>query len=600
MRRGLVWLVLAAAALGAWATPARADKRYAVAQIDVDALVLDDGRVAIAETLVYDYRGRFRYAYREIPLEAGERVDGVEVSEAGVSYTEGGGEEPGTYRVERTGRGVRITWYYRAENERRSFTLSYAFTGAVRRGPEIAEFYHQFVGSDWDRSIGAVTARLRFAEPVAGDALRAFAHGPLFGSVRIEPEGSVRFEVAPLPRRTYFEGRVIFPPAAVPDLAPRADGPQLATILAEETRWADEANRAREQARTVAARRRPALIIAAVLAALGLAGSFALLRRSAWPHSVTPTLAPGERPSDRPPALVARLVHGMVDARAIGGTIADLARRGHLSIAEDRADVTWYRTRPHYWVRLAANPSDRLAPFEAELLSFLRRVGSSGQEIDLADLQGAARRSGERVTNWFARWKALVTEADAARPVFEPRPVGALLANAAIAALLLATGAALIAWTRQPAPALPALIVGAVVAVLTFAFRRRTPEGQREYLGWKNWAARVKEYAKGGRVPPFGPGEWGTAFALAIGLGVSKEFATLVNLLPREQAAGYYGWYAGAIGGGDGSAGGSGLGTALGSFAGVVTSAQSSGVGAGGGASTGGGGGSGGGGGGAG
>ena len=595
MRRPLEWWGLAAAMLVASVLPAFADKRYGVPQIDVDALVLPDGRVAIVETVIYDFRGSFRYAYRDIPLAPGESVDGIEVAEAGAVYGPGDGDEPGTFRVERTERGVHVTWYYRARDERRAFTLQYTFTGAVTRGPDIAQFYHQFVGAEWDRSIGAVTARLRFAEPVAAAELRAWAHGPLDGTVRIESGGSVRFEVAPLPRHTFFEGRAVFPSSAVPGLAARAAGPRLDAILAEEERWADEANRARAQAREVAGRRRPALIIGGVLAALGVAASLVLYRRSAWPHAVTPTLAPGERPSDRAPALVAALVHGMVDARALGGTIADLARRGHLSIAEDRADVTWYRSRPHFWMRLAANPSDRLAPFEADLLAFLRRVASSGQEVDLGDLQAAARRSGERITDWFTGWKKLVAEADAAHPSFEPRPTGAMLANAAIAALLLATGAALAAWTRDPAPALPALIGAGVVAVLTALFRRRTPEGQREYLGWKAWAVRVKEHAKGGRVPPFAPGEWGTAFALAIGLGVSKEFAALVSLLPREQAAGYYGWYAGAIAGGDGG----GLGPALGSFAGVVTSAQSSGVGAGGGASAGGGGGSGGGGGGA-
>ena len=596
MRRQLGWWSLAVAALFAAASPALADKRYGVPQVDVDALVLPDGRVGVVETIVYDYRGSFRYAYRDIPLAPGQDADGIEVAEAGVVYAPGVGEEPGTFRVERRDQGLRVTWYYRARDERRAFTLTYTFTGAVKRGAEVAQFYHQLVGADWDRTIGAVTARLRFAEPVAAADLRAWAHGPLSGSVRIEPDGSVRFEVAPLPRHTFFEGRVVFPPAAVPGLATSADGPRLDAILAEEARWADEANRARAEAREVAGRRRPALLIAGVLAALGLAASLVLYRRSAWPHAVTPTLAPGERPSDRPPALVARLVHGVVDARALGGTIADLARRGHLAIAEDRADVAWYRPRPHYWMRLAANPSDRLAPFEADLLAFLRRVASSGQEIDLGDLQGAARRSGERITSWFSGWKALVAEADAGASDFEPRPTGAILANVAIAALLLAVGAALIPWTRSPLPALPALIGGVVVAALTGLFRRRTPEGQREYEGWKSWAARVKEHAKGGRVPPFAPGEWGTAFALAIGLGLSGEFAKLVGLLPREQAAGYYGWYAGAIGGGDG---GGGLGPALGSFAGAVTSAQSSGVGGGGGASAGGGGGSGGGGGGA-
>ena len=572
MSRQLGWWSLAVAALIASSSPALADKRYGVPQVDVEALVLPDGRVGIVETIVYDYRGSFRYAYREIPLAAGQGLDGIEVAEAGVAYAPGDGEEPGTFRVERSEEGVRVTWYYRARDERRAFTLTYTFTGAVKRGAEVAQFYHQFVGTDWDRAIGAVTARLRFAEPVAAADLRAWAHGPLSGAVRIEPEGSVRFEVAPLPKHTSFEGRAVFPPAAVPGLAASADGPRLDAILAEEERWADEANRARAEAREIAGRRRPALIIAGVLAALGLAASLVLYRRSAWPHAVTPTLAPGERPSDRPPALVARLVHGMVDARALGGTIADLARRGHLAIAEDRADVAWYRPQPHYWMRLAANPSDRLAPFEADLLAFLRRVASSGQEIDLGDLQGAARRSGERITSWFSGWKALVAEADAGATDFEPRPTGAILANAAIAGLLLATGTALILWTRSPLPALPALLGGGVVAALTALFRRRTPEGQREYLGWKSWAARVKEHAKGGRVPPFAPGEWGTAFALAIGLGVSKEFAALVNLLPREQAAACYGWYAGAIAGGDG---GGGLGPALGSFAGAVTSAQS-------------------------
>ncbi len=602
MRRQLVLGAIAAAALLAAVSPAFADKKYSVPEVDVDALVLADGRTSFVETIVYDYRGSFRYAYRDIPLAPGQSIDRIEVAEAGVPYAPGDGEEPGTFRVERKPDTVHVTWYYRARDERRAFTLSYTFTGAVTRGPEVAQFYHQFLGDDWDRTIGAVTARLRFAEPVAASDLRAWAHGPLYGAVRIEPEGSVRFDVAPLPRRTFFEGRAVFPPSAVPGLAESADGPRLDAILAEEGRWADEANQARAQAKAVAARRRPALIISGVLAALGLAASFVLFRRSAAPHAVTPTQAPGERPSDRPPALVARLVHGTVDARALGATIADLARRGHLSISEDRADVSWHHSTPHYWMRLTPRASDRLAPFESELLDFLRRLGASGQQIDLGDLQGAARRSGERITSWFPGWKALVDEADAGHPAFEPRPTGAIAANLGIAALLLTTAAALIAWTRAPAPALPALIGGVVVAVFTIAFRRRTREGQREYDAWKAWAARVKQESKSGLAPRFAAGEWGTAFALAIGLGVSKEFAALVDRLPREQAAGYYGWYAGAIAGGDGSggAGGAGgLGTALGSFAGIVASAQSSGVGAGGGASGGGGGGSGGGGGGA-
>jgi uncharacterized membrane protein len=181
MRRGLFWLVLAAAVLAGGTMPARADKRYSVPQLEIDALVLPDGRVAVTETLVYSFRGRFRYAYREIPLRPGERLESIEVAEAGVPYSPAAGddEQAGTYRVERSESAVRVTWYYSARDERRTFTLAYAFTGAVERGPATAAFYHQFVGDDWERSIGAVTARLRFTEPVAPGALRAWAHGPL-------------------------------------------------------------------------------------------------------------------------------------------------------------------------------------------------------------------------------------------------------------------------------------------------------------------------------------------------------------------------------------------------------------------------------------
>lgn len=595
MRKLAVGILAFVAVVAGGATGSRADKRFSVERIDVDALVLADGRTEVTETIVYDFRGRFRYAFRDIPLAPGQSVDAVEVREGTTPYARGAEEEPGTFQVETTDRGVRVTWHYAARDERRAFTLGYLFSGAVLRGDETAQFYHQLVGSGWDRRIGAVSARVRFAEPTAGAALSAWAHGPLWGSVSIEPDGSVRFDVENLPKRTFFEGRVAFPPDLVPAAPVDPRAPDLATIREQEARLAEEANRARAEAREVAGRRGPAILLSLAIAALALGASFVLFSANAWPHRVTPTIAPGERPADRPPALVARLVHGSVDARALGATIADLARRGHLSIEEDRSEKRWYRPGPRYWLRVESNPADRLAPFEADLLAFLRRAAGTGRRIDLTQLASDARQAGESVTRWFSSWRNLVHEAEPGGGPFEPWPGVAIGINVAIGLLTIAAGIALAVWSRHPAALVAPAIAGTFVGLFSLAFRRRSEGGQRDYLAWKAWAARVKNEQKAGVLPTWTAAAWGSAFPLAIALGVSKEFSQLVSRLPQEQAGIYYPWYAGAFGAG----GGGGLGAALGAFAATVSSPQSSGVGAGGGATAGGGGGSGGGGGGA-
>ena len=68
----------------------------------------------------------------------------------------------------------------------------------------------------------------------------------------------------------------------------------------------------------------------AALLALAVAQEKFYLECHRYAMELDPAQAPGVRPSDRPPALVARLVHGAVAARALGATIADLARRGQV------------------------------------------------------------------------------------------------------------------------------------------------------------------------------------------------------------------------------------------------------------------------------
>jgi hypothetical protein len=75
-------------------------------------------------------------------------------------------------------------------------------------------------------------------DDVARDQVRAWAHGPLWGEVTLEPDARVVLTVDPLPERTFVEGRILFPATALPE-APLAGGPREQAVLEEEQRRAE-------------------------------------------------------------------------------------------------------------------------------------------------------------------------------------------------------------------------------------------------------------------------------------------------------------------------------------------------------------------------
>jgi uncharacterized membrane protein len=128
------------------AVPASAQRRYAVDSIVVDAAVREDGAMDVRESISYAYRGAYTFAFRDIRRLPGETVDGIAVAEGGEAYARSDSSEaPGTFVVAERGDSTRVTWYYRAEDERRTFDLSYVVHGAVRRHPDTAELYYQFM-----------------------------------------------------------------------------------------------------------------------------------------------------------------------------------------------------------------------------------------------------------------------------------------------------------------------------------------------------------------------------------------------------------------------------------------------------------------------
>ena len=203
-------------------------KHYDVDHIDIGALVRTDGTLAVDESLTYRFAGSFTFAYRDIPGPP-SALTGITVSEGGRSFASLSGKAPGTFQVAPRGRSTRITWYFQARDETRTFRLSYRIAGQVHRYADVGELYYKFVGDEWDRPIRAVNVTVRWPQHVARADLRAWAHGPLNGTVQPDDD-VVHLDVAPLPAHTFWEARIAFPPQLLSDVVEA--GPNRAGIAA--------------------------------------------------------------------------------------------------------------------------------------------------------------------------------------------------------------------------------------------------------------------------------------------------------------------------------------------------------------------------------
>jgi hypothetical protein len=167
--------------------PAAGAKSYTLPEASVEVVVRPDGSVDVSEHITFDYDGDFQGAWRDFPSRFGEQVlpDSVQVSEAGQPYEPGGtpvlGESgpAGTFAITPHEGGLRVVWRYRAENERRTFTISYRMTGAVQLHRDTAELNMRVWGDQWATSLGRLEAAVRLPAAVPDeldDRLRVWGH----------------------------------------------------------------------------------------------------------------------------------------------------------------------------------------------------------------------------------------------------------------------------------------------------------------------------------------------------------------------------------------------------------------------------------------
>ncbi len=368
-----------AAAVVPSADPARAeDKSFSIEALETTAELRRDGSMAVTERVTYHYDGGpFNFGIRSFERN---RTDIERFTAA---------DDEGPLEVIAPDESVSGEWEWAlrepTSDRTVTYTLTYFLAPIVRLGQDVSEVYWQFVGGDHP-GIGIVNIDLRFptttvpAEPDALDddvnVMRAWAHGPSNGRLRLEP-GEVIAQVSNVPAGEFVEIRAVVPAATF-----NVQGSELLlpTVLAEERSYVSE----REQR---ASDRRNGWLISSLLAAVGALGAGVL-----WfvgGREQRSEKVQGEywrEPLDDPPAVaLTNLKRGTVDpGHTIAGTLVDLAQRGYVRIVGETEERLGPDKVVHRYTWLGKPFGPDVLPYEKDLLELVFRGATETTSDDVA------------------------------------------------------------------------------------------------------------------------------------------------------------------------------------------------------------------------
>ena len=588
------------------ASPGLCDKDYSVRSVIIDARLDQSGNMSITEKRTYDFSGTFHWAAYTLPTGSTGGVVDFSVGEEGRPYLRNPDGRAGTYTYEENSGSVSAKWFFDAQNETRTFILSYQILDVVKGYQDAAVLYYKFVGAGWDKPSGEVMVTIHAPEGMKKDQIKAWAHGPLWGTVQIDEDGTIRAQITDLPRNTFWEVRALYPSGYFPGIRDVSPQQVVPTILAEEKKWADEANAKRKEwikkQQEKNTRKKYGSWVVLILSGAGFLIVGSLYHRYGRKHKVPfPDTFYSEIPSDLSPALLSYLLsRSQIGGPALVGTMLDLAQRGFLKIKENAKPgkfLFWSFQSRSYTLefdrKFYSENKTSLWPFENDLLTFIFDDLAEGQSvIDFKTLR--KRRS--RFVRWFSHWKKEVIRLGITKGYWEIDSLKArnkgVIVGLLLVALTIISVILIEEWAIIPG------ISSVVLLIWSWLIPRRAQEFELEAKKWGGLRKYLKKYQFRDSAAPYFLENISKFLIYGVVLGLSRQaIKKMAEMIPQGQQTSFFPWYVASHPYADFSP--AGFGDALSSLMTAASSTMSSASGTGGGASGGGGGGAGGSGGGA-
>ena len=467
-----------------------AAKSYEIPHIRVEVDIRPDGSVRVVEHLTYHFDGSFSWAEYRLPKQGFLSISNVQITENDEPFVNKNTEETGTFSVSESDEAFLLRWHYKAENEERTFTVSYTLQGALTIGNRWSQFFWNYLSADRDKSTDSLAVAIRLPESTSADSLYAWLRGGGERSDIQKAGDSLAIAASHIHKNDYFKVRSLFPTR----LLSRSQISITDEAFSLEQARQEEQNYQQAQAEQ---ERRTAYLdklfgqLNYLITVLSVAIFYFLYNRYGKRHS-TSRFSDQEtimRPDDTAPAVAGWLLQNQsISGRLLMATALDLARRGYFKIIEQPPEEGFFEDdEPTFSIeKTNSRPQENLKKWEEQLLRFIENRIAEGN----AKLDEMFKGSSADTASWYSEWKQNFKSYCYDKGWIDNSSYTGTYWNFGLQFMLLAAAVAALVFTGPEA--LLSLIVTLAAMIASFVIIRRTPEGEKAYHRWKNYREGLK------------------------------------------------------------------------------------------------------------
>lgn len=501
-------------------------KSYWLPQVDCRIDVQKDGSLLWKYSLKFSFSGKFSYAYMDIP------TTGVKIEEI---------SSPEDISIENMENLIRVKWSFSAEDEERTFNVSYKMSNALKVYNDIAELYWKVWPEGWDVNVGKLNVRVYLPSRAnSKEELYIWGHPRLPGLVGIlDTLDGFYLETEDVPSHQWVEIRTLFPITILSSYsgANRINRNMLDSILKEEENFTKQTERA-EYYSTISAIGGFGLFLCMIIILIYL---YFVYGRE--PKIDYQGIYEREIPYDYPPAVVGALMdlrRMTPTARDFTATLLDLVHKGYIDMSPIGDD---------YIFTIKDKDRSSLEPFEIYVLDYLDKIKwKEGEGLPFSVLQSHIKNNPLEFKKVYNQWLNSVKSKVNLLGFFDNK--GYKLASR-ISFVYLFLGIVLIivyisafsktnsqVWVPLGGIGFISLfsgILGLVVStIFKPGFNRRTETGALHYKKWNNLKRFLSDFSQLKTMPPESLILWEKYLVYGITLGIADKVASSMKILLPE------------------------------------------------------------------
>lgn len=375
-------------------------KTYEIKHAHVKALIKKNGIVSFEETRVYQFNGAYKWASFELDKRGFDKVRNIHVWEGSTPFELVDGEDPGTFEIKEKSKKYEITWYFRAEDEQRTFTITYDLEGALVSDEEWTELYWTFLGKNWDKRNQEIEIELAFEEEIQ---TYSWADGFGFENLKSRQNGW-ELSTNPISKRDVIRVKTHFPTAYL--VNPSAIRGAINPLNGNEIHLKYLQEIARKQAQSIVFHEIGTILFIPLLIASGLV--FFVFYRKSKPSFEGVNLQEKAKNLTLNPALVNPLLNsGFQTAGALKSNLMKLIFDGFIQLdVVGKEKKKFMPDRPLIELTILDRTETELEfEFERELFRFLKTRKEKYTYLD-----DVFKKDATKVSKWYTSWTKLLKD----------------------------------------------------------------------------------------------------------------------------------------------------------------------------------------------